>query len=59
MILFLLKALIAHVLGDFIFQLDHWIKNKQLKKVKSGSLYFHIAIHASLLSLLLKFNSEF
>ncbi|WKK78245.2 DUF3307 domain-containing protein [Marivirga salinae] len=59
MISFLLKALIAHVLGDFVFQPDRWVKDKQLKKGKSKFLYFHIIIHAGLLSVLLQFNFEF
>lgn len=59
MIAFLLKTLIAHVLGDFVLQADHWIKDKQLKKVKSRFLYFHIIIHAGLLLVLLQFNFEF
>ncbi|WP_296618259.1 DUF3307 domain-containing protein [Marivirga sp.] len=59
MISFLLKTLIAHVLGDFVLQPDHWIKDKQFKKVKSKFLYLHIAIHAVLLLLLLQFNDRF
>lgn len=59
MISFLLKALIAHILGDFVFQPDHWIKDKQLKKAKSKFLYFHIAIHAGLVLILLQFDIEF
>jgi len=59
MISFLLKTLIAHVLGDFVLQSDHWIKDKQLKKGKSKFLYLHIAIHAALLLLLLQFNTAF
>lgn len=59
MISFLLKALIAHLLGDFVFQPDLWIKDKQLKKAKSKFLYFHIAIHAGLVLILLQFNIEF
>ncbi|WP_375578246.1 DUF3307 domain-containing protein [Marivirga tractuosa] len=59
MISFLLKALIAHLLGDFVFQPDQWIKDKQLKKAKSKFLYFHIAIHAGLLVILFQFNFKF
>jgi len=59
MISLLLKTLIAHVLGDFVLQSDHWIEDKQLKKGKSKFLYLHIAIHAALLLLLLQFNTAF
>jgi hypothetical protein len=59
MIAFLLKTLIAHVLGDFVFQPDRWIQNKQLKKAKSKFLYFHIVIHAVLILLLLQLDGRF
>lgn len=59
MISFLLKTLIAHLIGDFVFQPDHWIKDKQLKKAKSKFLYLHIIIHAALLFILFQFNIEF
>lgn len=59
MILFLLKTFIAHILGDFVFQPDHWVKDKQLKKGKSKFLYIHIAIHAGLLLVLFQLNIEF
>ncbi|MGM0580214.1 MAG: DUF3307 domain-containing protein [Bacteroidota bacterium] len=59
MISFLLKTLIAHILGDFVFQPDLWIKDKHLKKGKSKFLYLHIAIHAGLLLLLFQFHIEF
>ena len=55
MILFL-KFLLAHILGDFVFQPEKWVKGKEEKKVKSVKLYFHICIHAVLLLLLLQFN---
>ncbi|SMG07618.1 Protein of unknown function [Marivirga sericea] len=59
MITFLLKALIAHILGDFVFQPDRWIQDKQLKKAKSKYLYFHIIIHAGLLLVLFRLSNEF
>lgn len=59
MISFILKALIAHLLGDFVFQPDPWIKDKQLKKAKSKFLYLHIAIHAGSVLILLQFDIEF
>src|SRR5690606_33764032 len=51
-----LKLLLAHVLGDFVFQPDRWVKGKTDKKHKSKYLYLHIAIHALMLLLLLKFD---
>ncbi|WP_339663584.1 DUF3307 domain-containing protein [uncultured Polaribacter sp.] len=55
MLLFL-KFLLAHILGDFVFQSEKWVKDKEEKKVKSTKLYFHIAIHAFLLLLIFQFN---
>ncbi|MDP5106939.1 MAG: DUF3307 domain-containing protein [Polaribacter sp.] len=55
MLLFL-KFLLAHILGDFVFQSEKWVKDKEEKKVKSTKLYFHIAIHAFLLLLILQFD---
>lgn len=55
MLLFL-KFLLAHILGDFVFQSESWVKDKEDKKVKSIKLYVHIAIHAFLLLLILQFD---
>ena len=51
-----LKLFLAHVLGDFVFQPDKWVKGKTEKKHKSKYLYFHVAVHALILLLLLKFD---
>jgi hypothetical protein len=55
MILFL-KFLLAHILGDFVFQPEKWVKDKEKKKVKSVKLYVHIGVHAVLMFFLLQFN---
>jgi hypothetical protein len=55
MILFL-KFLLAHILGDFVFQPEKWVKDKEEKKVKSLKLYLHIGVHAVLMFFLLQFN---
>jgi hypothetical protein len=55
MLLFL-KFLLAHLLGDFVFQSEKWVKDKEEKKVKSLKLYLHIGIHAVLLLIVLQFN---
>ncbi|MEX2591161.1 MAG: DUF3307 domain-containing protein [Anditalea sp.] len=47
MILFL-KLLLAHLLGDFVFQPDHWVKEKESKKHKSPKLYLHALLHGLL-----------
>ncbi|WP_298777823.1 DUF3307 domain-containing protein [uncultured Polaribacter sp.] len=57
MLLFL-KFLLAHVLGDFVFQSEKWVKDKEQKKIKSPKLYIHIGIHTILLLLFIKFNIQ-
>ncbi|WP_435255044.1 DUF3307 domain-containing protein [Tenacibaculum sp. A30] len=58
MILFL-KLLVAHLLGDFVFQPKNWVKDKEKKKIKSPKLYAHIGVHAVLLLILLQFNLHY
>lgn len=54
----LTKLLLAHLLGDFIFQPEDWVKEKENKKLRSGKLYLHTLVHA-LLVLLLVWNIRF
>ena len=56
MLVFLLKLLFAHLLGDFLFQPDSWVKSKKKKKYKSKYLYWHMGVHAILLVTLLAFD---
>lgn len=56
MIVFALKLLLAHILGDFVLQPDRWIRDKRQRKHKSASLYLHLAVHALALLLLLQFE---
>lgn len=44
MILFV-KLFLAHLLGDFIFQPNSWVIDKEIKKQKSFYLYIHAALH--------------
>jgi len=37
MLLFL-KFLLAHILGDFVFQPEKWVKDKEEKKSKIGKI---------------------
>ena len=53
-----LKILLAHILGDFVFQPEKWVKDKEENKVKSIKLYFHIGIHTILLLGVLQFNLQ-
>jgi signal transduction histidine kinase len=54
----LIKLFIAHLLGDFFFQFDSWVKEKETKKLKSPKFYLHIFIHGVLI-LLLVWNANF
>lgn len=47
MILFI-KLLLSHLLGDFIWQPNSWVIDKEAKKHKSIYLYFHILLHGIL-----------
>lgn len=49
----LIKLILAHFIGDFLFQPTAWVKDKEVKKAKSGYLYAHILIHGLIVLLLL------
>ena len=48
----LIKLILAHLLGDFVFQPDSWVKAKEKKRIKSWQLYVHTFIHFVLINLL-------
>jgi hypothetical protein len=48
----LIKLILAHLLGDFVFQPDSWVKAKEKKRIKSWQLYVHSFIHFVLINLL-------
>lgn len=54
-----LKFILAHLMGDFLFQPDSWIAHKKKKKHLSKYLYWHIAIHTGLLILVLQFDLSY
>ncbi|MDH3698014.1 MAG: DUF3307 domain-containing protein [Flavobacteriaceae bacterium] len=47
------KLLLAHLLGDFVFQPLRWVLHKEAHKIGSRYLYLHIAVHLLLTALLL------
>lgn len=51
MILFI-KLLLAHLLGDFIWQPNSWVIDKERKKHKSIYLYLHVLLHGVLTAIL-------
>lgn len=59
MIAFILKLLLAHLTGDFILQPQRWVAAKEINKIRSKYLYYHIAVHALCLLLVLGFNFRY
>lgn len=47
------KLLLAHLLGDFMFQPGRWVIHKETNKAASLYLYLHILVHFGLTMLLL------
>lgn len=58
MLIFTLKLLVAHFIGDFALQPLKWVNDKAAKKHKSKFVYFHVLVHLVLLVLVLEFNLE-
>ncbi|MFD2581829.1 DUF3307 domain-containing protein [Pedobacter vanadiisoli] len=55
--IYLIKLIIAHLIGDFFLQPNTWVKDKEQKKLKSTKLYLHVAVHVALIFLVfLSFN---
>ncbi len=48
----LYSLLLAHILGDFVFQPNHWVRDKEQNKHRSKSLYKHTILHILLTFLL-------
>lgn len=59
MIIFAIKLLLAHVVGDFVLQPLNGVIDKQKRKHKSPFLYIHVLIHAILVFALLQFQWSF
>lgn len=58
MISILLKLLLAHFLGDFVFQSTKWVKCKDEKGAKSRFFWFHIGVHFILMLLFTGFEVD-
>lgn len=48
----LIKIILAHLLGDFLFQPDSWIKAKEKEKLFAWQLYVHTFLHFILIMIL-------
>ncbi len=55
----LIKLLLAHIIGDFVFQPKKWVTNKEKNKIKSPYLYMHLFVHAATLLVILQFNKTY
>lgn len=47
--IYLIKLILAHLIGDFFLQPNTWVKDKERKKLKSTKLYIHVMIHVALI----------
>ena len=54
-----LKLLIAHVIGDFVFQPYKWVVDKLQFKHRSKYLYYHIGVHLLALLLVTRFETDY
>ncbi|MFC4210777.1 DUF3307 domain-containing protein [Pedobacter lithocola] len=55
--IYLIKIIIAHLIGDFFLQPNAWVKDKEKNKLKSGKLYLHVLVHVVLIFVVfLSFN---
>ena len=54
-----IKLILAHFLGDFLFQPQKWIAHKEQHKHKSKFLYWHILVHLGALMLVLQANFKY
>ncbi len=59
MLILSLQLIIAHLIGDFLFQPNKWVKHKIKKTYKSKYLYYHILVHFITLIILLKFDFSY
>ncbi|MDC7217617.1 MAG: DUF3307 domain-containing protein [Spirochaetales bacterium] len=59
MIALSIKLVLAHLLGDFVFQPTSWVKDKQDKKALSKYLYYHILLHIVLMLIVTRFDAKY
>ena len=51
MLIFILKAVLAHLIADFVLQPKSWVEGRCAKLYKSKFLYFHTLCHMAVLCL--------
>jgi Protein of unknown function (DUF3307) len=55
----ILKIILAHLLGDFVFQTNRMVEDIEQKKLKSIYLYIHAVIHFLLVLIVTKFEKQY
>ena len=55
----LIKIVLSHLLGDFIFQSDKMVKSIGTEKFKSPYLYLHALIHLVIMLIITKFEGTY
>lgn len=59
MLILFIKLFLAHLIGDFLFQPEKWVKHKNKHKHKSKYLYYHMAVHSVALAAVLLFDTNY
>lgn len=59
MIELILQLVLAHILGDFVFQPLSWVKDKESKGIRSVALYNHIMVHVLAMYVVLWFDVRY
>lgn len=59
MTVFILKLILAHLIGDFLLQPRSWIEDKLKNKARSKYLYVHVLIHGLLMLIFLEFDIQY
>lgn len=59
MLALFIKLILAHLIGDFLFQPDTWVKHKNKHKHTSKYLYLHVLVHLVALSVILLFDTTY
>jgi len=59
MLVLFIKLILAHLIGDFLFHPEKWVKHKNKHKHASKYLYLHILVHVIALLAVLLFDTNY
>jgi hypothetical protein len=59
MLILFIKLILAHLIGDFLFHPEKWVKHKNKHKHISKYLYLHILVHMVALILVFLFDTTY